>query len=115
MTIPSTLPHAVPPLLLIMEIEVVISIPANLEPSRRFSRIVVAGQLDTKMKVLRFDDFDRLEHAMPDKSRTHSLQYRPVYWCGARTIIYRDHLSYATVPSNRQSFSWHVREGAVPQ
>lgn len=49
MPIPPTFPHAVPPHLLVVDIEIIVAVPANLESGGCLVRVVVAGQPDTEV------------------------------------------------------------------
>lgn len=49
MPIPSALPRTNLAFLLIVEIKIVVSVPADLEASGHFVRVVLVGQIDTKV------------------------------------------------------------------
>jgi hypothetical protein len=66
---PSTLPRTILLLLVVVDVEIVVPIPAHLEASGHLVRIVVAGHFDAGVQVPRLDDRHRLEGAMADESR----------------------------------------------
>ncbi|QLC35628.1 hypothetical protein EFA46_015305 (plasmid) [Halarchaeum sp. CBA1220] len=70
MSVPATFPRAIRVFLLIVNVEVVISIPTNLKPSRYLARIVLIRQFDAEIQVSLLDEFRVLEHLAPDESGT---------------------------------------------
>jgi hypothetical protein len=70
MSIPATFPRAIRAFLLIVNVEVVISVPTNLKPSRYLARIVLIRQFDAEIQVSLLNEFRVLEHPAPDESRT---------------------------------------------
>ena len=75
MSVPSAFPRPIRVVLLIVNIEVVIPIPPNLESSRYLTWMALIRQFDVKMQVSFFDDFCRFERPTSDESGTQSLQY----------------------------------------
>jgi hypothetical protein len=75
MSVPSAFPRPIRVVLLIVNIEVVIPIPPNLESSRYLTWIALIRQFDADMQVSFFDDFCRFERPTSDESGTQSLQY----------------------------------------
>lgn len=70
MSVPAAFPYAIRAFLLIVDVEVVISVPTNLKPSGYLVRIVLIRQFDAKIQVSLLDEFRVLEHPAPDESGT---------------------------------------------
>jgi len=67
--IPPALPDAVRTHFLIVHGEIVVAIPADLEPSVGFGRIILAGEVDAKVESGFHDDPCGLGQSKADESR----------------------------------------------
>jgi hypothetical protein len=72
-TIPPTLPHALLTLFLIVNGEVVVAIPSNLEPSRYITRVVITGEFNTEIQLSPLDEVHCFKHPTARESRLHPL------------------------------------------
>nr|WP_323173203.1 hypothetical protein [Natrialba sp. PRR66] len=73
MPIPSTLPRTILPFLLIVDIEIVVTVPADLETSGYLIRVVLVGQVDMEVYLPSRNDFCRLKHTAAEKLGSKSL------------------------------------------
>jgi len=72
-TVPSTLPHTLLVLFLIVNGEVVVAIPPNLKPSRHITRVVITGEFDTEVQLSLLDEVHYFKHPTASESRLHPL------------------------------------------
>nr|WP_188788028.1 hypothetical protein [Halobellus salinus] len=71
--VPATLPYALLALFLIVNGEVVVAIPSNLEPSRHITRVVITGEFDTEIELPPFDEVHCFEHPTASESGLYPL------------------------------------------
>jgi hypothetical protein len=71
MSIPATLPDAILVLLLIVNVEIVVAVPADLKTCCYSPRIILVSQRDAKMHSLFLDYLRRLAQTTPSKARAY--------------------------------------------
>jgi len=89
--IPSTFPRIVFVRLLIMNIEILVSVPADLKTRRHLSWIVVVGKINVEIEVVFSNNLRRLDHSTSRKPRPHLFQHRSIYRCRSCAVVYRSH------------------------
>jgi hypothetical protein len=73
MSVPAAFPRAIRVVLLIVNAEVVISVPPDLNSSRDLTRIVLVREFDVEIPVSFLDDFHGLEQPTSGESEPYPL------------------------------------------